>query len=205
GHAAPHSRGRLRSQGRDRQGPRGTEAVPRGGDEAGEGRDLRQQQGRRPVRPRRGHARGRDPRSRRKGGGGGPGAAGGGRGGGQAAVQRTAGLGRAGTTRAGRLPAPRGSTCRGGGGVSRGSPPLAGQWLVAPWTVGKPRSPGQENRGRQGPSPLRCNLEACGREDHVVVFLSEVKADAQLVSGNELRVVTQQANGQSCARLSTHS
>jgi hypothetical protein len=29
--------------------------------------------------------------------------------------------------------------------------------------------------------------EACGREDHVVVLLSEVNAEAQLVSGNELR------------------
>src|SRR5262249_28149093 len=177
----------LRGPGKDRQGPRGTEAVPRGGEEAREGRDLRQQQGRRPVRGRRRHARGRDPRSRREVGGGDQGAAVGGREGRQTALQRTAGLGGAGTARAGRLPAPRWSACRGGDGVSRGSPPLAGQWLVAPRTVGEPRSPGQENRGRQGPGPLRRNLEACGREDHVVVLLSEVKAEAQLVSGNELR------------------
>src|SRR5262249_20095136 len=145
----------LRGPGKDRQGPRGTEAVPRGGEEAREGRDLRQQQGRRPVRRRRRHARGRDPGSRREDGGGDQGAAVGGREGRQAALQRTAGLGLAGTARAGRVPAPRWSTCRSGGGVSRGSPPLAGQRLVARWTVVKPRSPGQENRNRQGPDSLR--------------------------------------------------
>src|SRR5262249_61442503 len=106
------------------------------------------QQGRRPVRGRRRHTGGRDPRSRKEDGGGDPGAAVGGREGRQAALQRTAGLGRAGTTRAWRLPVPRWSTYRSGGGVSRGSPPLAGQWVVGPWTFCQPRNPRQENPGR---------------------------------------------------------